>query len=72
MYDARHVGYFASFSKAVEASCWGELKRCGATNLSLFVEEARLGLAALPEAPLERVFILFPDPWPKLRHHMLC
>jgi tRNA (guanine-N7-)-methyltransferase len=23
----------------------------------------------LPEASVERVFILFPDPWPKQRHH---
>jgi tRNA (guanine-N7-)-methyltransferase len=26
-------------------------------------------LAALPDACLGRVFILFPDPWPKQRHH---
>ena len=26
-------------------------------------------LEALPDASLDRVFILFPDPWPKLRHH---
>src|SRR5436190_1623744 len=25
--------------------------------------------ADLPDACLERVFILFPDPWPKTRHH---
>jgi tRNA (guanine-N7-)-methyltransferase len=24
---------------------------------------------ALPDASLGRVFILFPDPWPKTRHH---
>ena len=26
-------------------------------------------IAALPDASLGRVFILFPDPWPKTRHH---
>jgi tRNA (guanine-N7-)-methyltransferase len=26
-------------------------------------------LNTLPEAVLDRVFILFPDPWPKARHH---
>ena len=31
--------------------------------------DARLLLAALPAACLDRVFILFPDPWPKRRHH---
>ena len=26
-------------------------------------------MAALPDATLDRLFILFPDPWPKARHH---
>ncbi len=26
-------------------------------------------IEALPDASLGRVFILFPDPWPKTRHH---
>src|SRR5690606_19073962 len=26
-------------------------------------------LARLPDASLDRIFILFPDPWPKARHH---
>ena len=38
-------------------------------NLRLMVDDARLLLAALPDGALERVFILFPDPWPKTRHH---
>lgn len=37
-------------------------------NLRLFIDDARLLLAALPVASLDRVFILFPDPWPKERH----
>ena len=47
----------------------GEIERRKLANLRLFVDDARLLLAALPEASLQRVFILFPDPWPKLRHH---
>lgn len=45
-------------------------RRAGLTNLAFFHAEARLLLEALP-APvrLGRIFILFPDPWPKLRHH---
>jgi tRNA (guanine-N7-)-methyltransferase len=39
------------------------------SNIRLFLDDARLLLAALREASLTRVFILFPDPWPKLRHH---
>ena len=38
-------------------------------NIRVFADDARLLLAALPPASIERVFILFPDPWPKLRHH---
>ena len=33
------------------------------------VDDARLLLRALPDACLERIFVLFPDPWPKTRHH---
>lgn len=38
-------------------------------NVRIFTEDARLLLAALADASLARVFILFPDPWPKARHH---
>lgn len=38
-------------------------------NVRILVDDARLLLAALPEACLERVDVLFPDPWPKARHH---
>jgi len=37
-------------------------------NVRILVDDARLLLAALPEACLDRAAILFPDPWPKLRH----
>jgi tRNA (guanine-N7-)-methyltransferase len=38
------------------------------TNVRIFNEDARLLLPALPERCLARVFLLFPDPWPKARH----
>jgi tRNA (guanine-N7-)-methyltransferase len=41
----------------------------GLGNLRLYAEDARDVIAALPDASLARVFILFPDPWPKTRHH---
>jgi tRNA (guanine-N7-)-methyltransferase len=37
-------------------------------NLRLWAEDARRLLALLPDACLDRVFLLFPDPWPKSRH----
>lgn len=38
-------------------------------NLRLYDGDARLVLEKLPDACIERLFILFPDPWPKVRHH---
>jgi tRNA (guanine-N7-)-methyltransferase len=43
-----------------------ERERIG--NVRLWPEDARLLLDALPDASLDRVFLLFPDPWPKRRH----
>jgi tRNA (guanine-N7-)-methyltransferase len=39
-----------------------------AENVRVFTEDARLLLLALPEAAIDRAFLLFPDPWPKRRH----
>ena len=39
------------------------------TNVRLFQDDARLLVAALPAASIGRIFLLFPDPWPKRRHH---
>jgi len=38
-------------------------------NIRIHEGDARDIIAALPNASLARVFILFPDPWPKTRHH---
>jgi len=37
-------------------------------NLLVWDADARRLLAALPEGSLDRLFLLFPDPWPKARH----
>jgi len=37
-------------------------------NIRIHEGDARDIIAALPDASLGRVFILFPDPWPKTRH----
>jgi tRNA (guanine-N7-)-methyltransferase len=39
------------------------------SNIRLYIDDARDIIDALPDASLGRVFILFPDPWPKTRHH---
>jgi tRNA (guanine-N7-)-methyltransferase len=38
-------------------------------NVRLHAGDARAVVSALPDASVDRVFILFPDPWPKARHH---
>jgi tRNA (guanine-N7-)-methyltransferase len=38
-------------------------------NVRIHDGDARELVARLPDASLDRVFILFPDPWPKARHH---
>ncbi len=37
-------------------------------NLRLWADDARVLLRALPDACLDCLFLLFPDPWPKARH----
>ena len=41
----------------------------GLQNIRIFPGDARSLLSALPAGCLGKVFALFPDPWPKRRHH---
>ena len=50
------------------ASALRHIDERGLANVRLHVGDARDLLAALPDASIERVFVLFPDPWPKARH----
>ncbi len=38
-------------------------------NIRVFKDDAAILLRALPDAFLSKIFLLFPDPWPKKRHH---
>lgn len=38
-------------------------------NIRLYNGDARDLMAGLPDHSVDQCFILFPDPWPKLRHH---
>lgn len=51
------------------ASCLRHIEESGVINVRLHQGDARDVLARLPDASLDRVDILFPDPWPKTRHH---
>lgn len=51
------------------ASALRHIDRGGLENVRLYVGDARDLAAALPPVSIDRVFVLFPDPWPKVRHH---
>ncbi|MFT3988183.1 tRNA (guanosine(46)-N7)-methyltransferase TrmB [Aestuariivirga sp.] len=38
-------------------------------NIRIHDGDARYLLEALPDASLARIYLLYPDPWPKTRHH---
>lgn len=56
--------FVAGFAKLL-----AKVEQARLSNIRLYTDDARDVLAALPDASLGRVFLLFPDPWPKTRHH---
>jgi tRNA (guanine-N7-)-methyltransferase len=46
-----------------------EIEASDLSNIRVHMGDARDVLARLPQGILTRVFVLFPDPWPKMRHH---
>jgi len=50
------------------AKLLAEVKERALANVRLFVDDARVLIAALAPQSIGRAFILFPDPWPKERH----
>lgn len=51
------------------ASLLALAEREGLRNLRILSDDVRLLLPRLRPGSIGRCFILFPDPWPKLRHH---
>jgi tRNA (guanine-N7-)-methyltransferase len=51
------------------SACVRDVAAQGLSNVRLHQGDARDVLARLPDASLARIWILFPDPWPKARHH---
>ncbi|SFZ84901.1 tRNA (guanine-N7-)-methyltransferase [Devosia enhydra] len=41
----------------------------GLANVRLFTDDALKLLVTLPAASVDAVYLLYPDPWPKTRHH---
>ena len=47
----------------------GKIRRAGVTGLAVHPGDARDLMDVLPDASIARAFLLYPDPWPKTRHH---
>ena len=47
----------------------GKIRKAQVTNLRLHPGDVRDLFEVLPEASLSKVFLNYPDPWPKARHH---
>ena len=64
------VGYLACevFIEGV-AKCLAAVEEKALTNVRFWTEDARQLVDRMPAASIDRVFILFPDPWPKKKHH---
>ena len=51
------------------AKLLGYIEAEGLENLCVHHGDARNVMAAMPAAALDQAFLLYPDPWPKRRHH---
>ena len=51
------------------ASLLRQIEDHAVSNVRVHDDDARDLLDRLPDACLERIFLLYPDPWPKLRHN---
>mgnify|MGYP003111851270 CR=1 FL=1 len=47
----------------------GKIRDAGVSNVSVHPGDVRDMFDVLPEASIARAFLLYPDPWPKKRHH---
>lgn len=47
----------------------GKIRRAGVSNLRVHPGDARDLMDVLPNGSISRSFLLYPDPWPKKRHH---
>lgn len=47
----------------------GKIRRAGVENLRVHPGDVRDLFDVLPDASIDRAFLLYPDPWPKARHH---
>ena len=65
-----HVGFIGCepFMNGV-ASLLAQIDDDDIKNIRIFDDDARHLMTALPERCLKRLYVLYSDPWPKVRHH---
>jgi tRNA (guanine-N7-)-methyltransferase len=47
----------------------GKIRAAGVNNVAIHPGDARDLFDVLPAASIDKAFLLYPDPWPKSRHH---
>lgn len=47
----------------------GKIRKAGAANIRVHPGDARDLMDVLPRASIDKAFLLYPDPWPKKKHH---
>jgi tRNA (guanine-N7-)-methyltransferase len=67
-YPDRHLIGCEPFVNGI-AMLLGKLRQAGLANVSLHPGDVRDLFEVLPDACLTAVFLNYPDPWPKNRHH---
>jgi tRNA (guanine-N7-)-methyltransferase len=56
--------FTGGIGKMVQAVATQDLR-----NVRLYTDDALKLLLALPDATVDEIYLLYPDPWPKTRHH---
>lgn len=51
------------------ATLLGKIRKAKVTNIRVHAGDARDLMDVLPEGSIDKAFLLYPDPWPKARHH---
>jgi len=65
--DTGYIGcevFTGGIGKMVQAIAAQELR-----NIRLFTDDALKLLVEMPDASIDEIYLLYPDPWPKTRHH---
>lgn len=51
------------------ATLLGKIRRAGVDNIAVHPDDVRHLFDVLPDGSIDKAFLLYPDPWPKSRHH---